>query len=143
MPFGHIHGSPGVVVTRAKPSRLYAADGVTLKQLVQGQNTRSRVYQNAAADGDRMQMFFYARGNETFLDMTTDQNTDRAIWDLYINGVLDSAGYDDYGASDFNVWHIILTQPIKTGYNVIELRANGKNALSTSYIIAVVGASIS
>lgn len=135
--------SPNVVVTFSKPSRLYASDGVTLKQLLQGEYTRPRTQQAVAADGDRMQMFFYARGDETILDISTDTNTTRAIWDLYVNGVLDSSGYDDYAAAaGHQQRHITLTRPIVAGYNVIELRANGKNALSTDYIIAVIGASI-
>lgn len=136
-------GSPNVVITWAKPSRLYAANGTTLKQLLQGEYTRPRTQQLVAADGDRMQMFFFARGNETTLDISTDTNTTRAIWDLYVNGVLDSSGYDDYSAAaGHQQRHITLTRPIVVGYNVIELRANGKNALSTDYFIAQIGASI-
>lgn len=142
MPFGHIHGSPGVVVTWSKPSRLYAADGVTLKTLNQMALADNHTYQTIAANGDRMQVFLYARGNETILDLTTYRSTNRAIWDLYVNDVLDSAGYDDYGAAAATFRHIVLTQPIKSGYNVLEFRANGKNAASTDYYIAIIACSI-
>lgn len=142
MPNGDYPGSPGVIMTFARPSRLYAADGVTKKTLVHGVHTFPYTWQTAPANGDKMQLLFYAVGNETMLDISTHRNTDRAIWDLYVNGIQDSGPYDDYGTSLMNVRHITLTQPIKTGFNVLEIRINGKNAASSAYYVAVAGVSI-
>lgn len=124
--------------TWTRPSRCYTAAGV-LKTLSHATYTNTPI----PADGDRLQMFFMARGNETFLSIGTNQSTQYGIWDLYINGVLDSAGYDDYAAVGGVIQrYIALTQPVRQGYNVFEMRVNGRNALATNWFIAIYGASI-
>jgi len=125
--------------TWSRPSRCYTAGGV-LKNLSHGTTTRTA---GAGANGDRIQIFMVARGNETTLNLGTHGLTISGIFDVYINGVLDSAGYDDYLAVPAEIHRIIaLTQPIRKGYNVIELRLNGKNALSTGWYVYVYGASL-
>lgn len=105
----------------------------------------TRVYMQSLiiADGNRYQMFFMARGNETELNISTKIGIDGGIWDLYINGILDSAGYDDYAVAEAVITRqIILTLPIRQGYNVFEMRCNGKNPASVNFTITVFGASI-
>lgn len=85
---------------------------------------------------DQFELIFdvLADGTETKLVIGTQKGTGNATWDIYINGVLDSSGYDDYNASSADVTRIItLTQPIKKGWNEIILKVNGKNASSTAY----------
>lgn len=132
-------GPPPWIVNWARPGRLFAADGVTLKVYVQSSYT----FQLVPLDGDRLQLFFLSYGNEATLTIGTATSSTRGIFDLYVNGVLDSAGYDDYAAvAGANYRHIILAQPIRVGQNIIELRVNGKNAASTGYYVAVYGASL-
>lgn len=100
-------------------------------------------YQVSAADGDKLQMFFICDGTETKLEISTRKQAQFGIFDLYINGVLDSSGYDDYAAVDGDIHReITLTQTIVPGMNTIELRVNGKNAASSGYFIEVYGASL-
>jgi len=95
------------------------------------------------ADGNKYFLYFMADGTETQLQITTLKGTDAPKWDLYVNGVLDSSGYDDYANPAANISRpITLTQPIINGKNTIELRINGKNAASTDYLLLVKGASI-
>jgi len=123
----------------AQPSRLYASNGTTLKQLLHTGDT----YQNTPADGDRIQMFFMCDGTETKFELGTEKHTTRGIFDLYVNGILDSSGYDDYAAGSTDSFRdITLTEPIVKGSNMVELRINGKNASSTNYLIYHRGSSL-
>jgi len=130
----------GVINRMTNIGRAYASDGTTLKQISQGSTGRGVA---SAADGDRAQLFFMCSGVETKLEISNRKLTTAGIWDLYINNVLDSSGYDDYAASAADVHReITLTQAIVSGLNVIELRVNGKNASSSAYNISVYGASL-
>lgn len=132
-----------MVVTWGRPSRLFASDGTTKKALVHGVSTLHVTRQASAANGDRLQTFFYARGTETLLDITTMTATNAGKWDLYVNGVLDTSAYDEYsGSSAYLSRSITLTQPIVAGYNLIEIRVNGQNGSSSGYNINVAGLSI-
>ena len=121
-------------------SRLYATDGTTLKKI-----NHSQLYstQNNPADGDKLQLFFICDGTETKLEITTRPRSGNGIFDIYINNVLDSSGYDDYSATTITKHtEVTLTQPIKKGLNTIEFRVNGKNAASSGYLCNIVGVSL-
>jgi len=123
-----------LIVTHTMPSRLYASDGTTLKQL----NFRYSAYQEIRDNGDKMFAYFTCKGNETKLYIRSFKDSNSGIWDLYVNGVLDSSGYDSYAAAGVSVsLEIILTEPIIKGLNIIEFRVNGKNASSTGYKITI------
>lgn len=132
-------GDPEWFLTWARPSKLFAADGITLKQLVHGTGTQ----QNTPQDGDRLQSFFVCRGDETKLSIGCSIFTSSGIFDIYVNDVLDSSGYDNYNGTTSTLQrYITLTLRIVKGKNVIELRVNGKNALSTNYTVNVFGISL-
>lgn len=123
-----------------RPGRLYASDGTTLKNLYQTTAT----VQDIPANGDRIQMFFIADGTETKLTLGQYKTASSGIFDLYVNGVLDSSGYDNYSSSGVIIQRQITpTQPIVAGLNTIEMRVNGKNASSTNYGISTYGVNIS
>jgi len=135
-----LNGQPDQYVNRwTRPGRLYAADGTTLKQLAHvGYTTQIIV-----ANGDRFQLFHLCAGTETKLNLSTYKHNNCGIFDLYVNGVLDSAGYDDYSSVAISVHRdITLTRPIVPGLNTIEFRVNGKNASSTNYLLQIYGASL-
>lgn len=107
-----------------------------------GYNSNGR-YGITTADGDKYQMFFICDGTETLLEITNRKASSEGIFDLYVNGVLDSSGYDDYAAVSADVnREITLTQPVRIGMNTIELRVNGKNVAASEYRVAVYGASL-
>lgn len=123
----------------ARPSRLYAADGETLKQL----NHETYSYQASPLDGDIFQINFFARGGETLLSLGCWKKTTSGKFDIYVNGILDSSAYDNYAASPAVLnRYITLTQPIVAGYNLIELKLNGKHASSGGYDLSIYGASL-
>ncbi len=108
-----------------------------------GAETFSYTLQETAANGDKFYAFFYCDGTETTLDMTTRGDTATGKFDLYVNGILDSSGYDEYLAAAAIVdHHIVLSQPIVKGNNEISLHVNGKNAASTDYFIQIFGMSL-
>lgn len=127
------------VVNWARPGRLLAADGVTLKQI----DHFSYSYSHIPLNGDRCQLAFICVGNETQLTLGTLKNPNTGIFDLYVNDVLDSLGYDEYAVTSTNTSrYITLTQPIRSGQNTIELRVNEKNVASSDYYVIVYGASL-
>ena len=137
----------GIKITFNLPSRLYANDGTTLKVLQYSETptatTKTYSIQQTPANGDRFQIFFVCDGTETKLELGNRKDVDCGIFDLYVNGVLDSSGYDDYIAVLEEVYReITLTQPIKKGLNTIELRVNSKNVASSNYKLKIWGASI-
>jgi hypothetical protein len=92
--------------------------------------------QASNANGDRLYWVVYCTGGETKLYFYVSKASNRAIFDLYINGVLDSSGYDLYSASTLDATITITpTQPIISGVNEIKLVINGKNASSSAYYI--------
>jgi hypothetical protein len=100
-------------------------------------------FQIAPANGDKLQMFFICDGTETKLEFSDKRLSVSGIFDIYVNGVLDSSGYDDYAAAAADVHReITLSQPIRPGLNTIELRVNGKNVAASSYYVSVMGASL-
>lgn len=122
-----------------RPGRLYAADGTTLKSMAHAYYT----FQVSPENGDKFQLFFICSGLETTLNLGTYKGTTIGIFDIYINNILDSAGYDDYFlGSGFVYRSITLSQPIIAGINTIELRVNDKNVSSSNYYIDIAGASL-
>ena len=99
--------------------------------------------QNAVpAIGDLSYIDFYCDGTETILQIDNHKAQDCAKWDLWVNGVQDSTGYDDYAAASDVHRAITLTQPIIQGVNTLILKATTKNAGSSNYNIQVYGASL-
>lgn len=136
----------GIVQTTVLPSRLYASDGATLKQLIGQTGGAAGVTQNVGtqADGDRFQAFVYARGNETKLCLASYGAPDSGKFEIFINGVKDGTTvYDDYKATagTWNRW-ITLTQAIVAGYNLIEFRVKDKSASSSSWYLRISPSSI-
>lgn len=128
---------PGMLIRNTNIGKITDSAG-TLKAI-----TPSRQWGTMAtnpADGDRYYLYFYADGTETQLNLGTAGGNDLGIWDLYVNGELDSSGYDDYNVKGDNIRQIILNRDIIQGQNTIELRVNGKNKKSSAYAIEVLGA---
>ncbi len=132
-------GDPRLLNRFANIGRIWSAANV-LKDIGDSAAGRGQVI---PADGDRLFLYYIADGTETAFDITCRGGTTSAIFDLYINNVLDSAGYDNYLAVAADITrHIILAQPVLQGLNQIELRVNGRNGLSTNYYILIRGASL-
>lgn len=133
MPLHH-HGDPQWYQTFQKPTKLLAADLVTLKQLQDvGYSTQA-----VAADGDRFFLYYICKGDETMLSISTRKTTISGIFELWVNGELDTAGLDDYAAVAANVHrYIALTKLPHPGFNVLELRVNGKNGASGGFGVGV------
>lgn len=91
-------------------------------------------------NGDKYIVYALCMGDETQLEASFYYFSDEGIWDLYINDVLDSSGYDAYtgGGTDMQI-RVTLANPLPAGINKIELRINGKNALSNNYFLRVYG----
>ena len=103
-------------------------------------NSLSSDFQQSANDGDHLYTFVYATGSETTLTIGGTKTANSGIFDLYIDGVLDSAGYDLYAAVTASVRHnIVLANPLNHGYHTIEFRVNGKNGASGDYIVQTYG----
>jgi hypothetical protein len=128
----------GSLVLYTKPSKLMSAASV-LKPL----NHNYYSFQNVGANGDKLFCYVYCKGSETELNIGSLRGPLSGIYDLYINGLLDSAGYDEYLAAPGNTYtRIILSRPIHRAQNEIEFRVNGRNVLSAGYNIAIMGVSI-
>jgi len=85
-------------------------------------------------------MDILADGTETRIAIGTRKDGDCGVFDLWINDVLDSSGYDDYAAVAADITRIItVTQPIRKGWNKIVLKMNGKNAASAAFSLNVYG----
>lgn len=94
----------------------------------------------SGANGDKYIIDLYLKGDETKLELGTVKGPAKGIFDLYVNDVLDSSGYDDYAAGTTDSSReITLTETVHNGYNIIELRVNSKNAASSGYLLAVYG----
>lgn len=138
MPIHHF-GLPPLLSRFSNVSRLYSS-ALALKQI--GHSAFGRT-QAVPADGDRLQLEYFLDGTETLFEISTNMISGAAKWDLYVNSVLDSSGYDDYdGAGAVASREITLANPVRYGHNRVELRVNGKNALSSGYTVQVYGASI-
>lgn len=128
---------PGYGVVRASYS--IRSDGSTIAGL---NVTAIPGYDRPITEENLSSLVFFipASGNETTVTILHHTSSDRPIFDLYINDVLDSSGYDQYSASD--VHNLITVTPINTinrGWNKITLKCNGKNASSTGYKMYVAG----
>ena len=93
--------------------------------------------------GHKLYYFPFCVGGETTIDINVSKGSNRCMFDLYINGVLDSSGYDLYNSSTVDATVTIsLTQAITAGFNEIRIVVNGKNGSSTGYDPAVYGVRI-
>lgn len=87
-----------------------------------------------SSDGDYAVARVYATGFETVLYIGTRKASVFGVFDLYINDVLDSSGYDLYASTSVDsVLIITLTIPLARGWNQIKIKMNGKNAASSNY----------
>jgi hypothetical protein len=128
------------IINSTNISKIIKQDGVTLSQI--GQNSLG-CYNVNAADGDNLFCYFSCVGNESLLELRTFKNTTSGIFDIYINELLHSSGYDDYNATGIAInREINVANKISRGNNVIKIKINGKNALSSNYNIQVLGASL-
>lgn len=97
--------------------------------------------QSNISDGSYMIIPLFSVGGETKLDILWYRASDRGIFDVYVNGVLDSSGYDGYSASPSNTsTTITLTRSLNPGWNIFKLLVNGKNASASGYGLSVLGA---
>lgn len=95
---------------------------------------------DSPAINDRYQFRIYAIGNETKLSFSNNKFNTRAVYDLYINGVRDSGGYDDYTSTSTNAQReVTLSNSLIAGYNLIELVVIGKSSFSSNYSLACYG----
>lgn len=123
----------------SRPSKLTASDGVTLKKINHGITS----YQQNPANGDRFYIYFICSGDEDALQLGSYEGKNSGIFDIYINNNLDSSGYDNYNVRDVDIHRqISLYRPIIIGFNLIELRVNGKNIKSSRYFLFIYGASL-
>lgn len=137
--------APYQVSQGIRPSKLTDSAG-NIKQMNHadsiGANFMAATNNQVAADGDRFYMYMYADGTETKLMLSTLQYSSHPIFDIYINGTLDSAGYDDYAAAAVILnRYITLTQKLRIGFNEIQFRVNGKNVASSDYYMTFFGVS--
>lgn len=99
--------------------------------------------QTSAADGDYCIIPVYCVNNETIMDLSWQKAASRGIFNIYINNVLDSSGYDGYAASATALASsITLTQPLLSGWNEIKIKINGKNASAIGYNFNIYGVRI-
>lgn len=93
-----------------------------------------------SVNGYKMYYFPFCAGGETTLDIFVSKGSTRPIIDIYVNNVLDSAGYDLYNSSTVDATVTIsLTQAIIAGFNEIRIVVNSKNGSSTAYDTAIYG----
>ena len=96
-----------------------------------------------SVNGYKMYYFPFCAGGETTLDIFVSKGSTRPIIDIYVNNVLDSAGYDLYNSITVDATVTIsLTQAITAGYNEIRIVVNGHNGSSTAYDTAIYGVRI-
>lgn len=94
-----------------------------------------------SSDGDYVTMKVYKTRSESVLYLGYRKSTNMGIFDLYVNGVLDSSGYDAYRNSGADaVAKITLTHALLSGWNNIILKINGKHESATAYGIGIYGA---
>lgn len=131
-----------------RPSKVLSSADVP-KQLDHGDTVGVPIYTVSSADsganGDKYFLYFYTpTGTETIIEISTLKAPSAGKWDLYVNGSVDTTGYDDYAAADAPVIRrITLSSSLLVGENLVELRVNGKNGASSGYYINVFGVSIS
>lgn len=127
----------GLIIRHGRVGKVTTSGGVikTLK------TDQAGTVATTGTDGDKYFVWVYLDGTETKLELSTYKYTSRGIFDIYLNGVLDSSGYDDYASSGaYTQREITLTQTPVAGLNVLEFRVNGKNASATSYEVQLISA---
>lgn len=94
----------------------------------------------SAANGNNYYFYVFCDGTETILDLGTQKGGSRGIFDIYLNGALDTAGFDDYNSSADDVTrNVTLARKPAPGWNEVKLVINGKNAGSSNYNLVVYG----
>jgi hypothetical protein len=125
--YGNSVGFVRKITNSSGTVRVTAAYGATITQATPG-------------DGHIFYIPVLCRGDETVIVIRESMGTTRGKYDLWINGVLDSSGYDNYNVTSLdNNRQITLTRKILPGLNEIELRVNGKNASSANYNLYIYG----
>lgn len=108
------------------PTYLYTSGGA--KKAIYTYQYHSQV---SAVNGDYFIIPVYCSGSETIIDLNLYKMSDGGKFDLYINDVLDSSGYDGYASSPaYAVTSISLTQAVTAGWNTIKIVLNGTNGSS-------------
>jgi hypothetical protein len=97
---------------------------------------------DTAYPGSGGHAYYYidSNGSELVVNCAISKTSESGIYSLYINGVLDSAGYDfcDAGGVTLQL-NITITPKLVTGINTIEFRCTGKNGASTDYSLSCYG----
>jgi hypothetical protein len=118
------------------PSYLYSSGNVE-KSI---KSTNGYHFQNSPATGDYFYVEVFCSGSETILDVSWYKDANRCIFDIYVNGVLDSSSYDGYASSPtVLLTSITLLSSVRSGWNEIKFLVNGKNASSSNYILSLYG----
>jgi hypothetical protein len=119
----------------ATPQYLYASNGTEKDLSYNGYHL-----QVSPSDGDYFTFQLFCGGSETIMNLDWVKASSRGIVDLYINGILDSSGYDGYSASPTTTnSKITLSRTLNYGWNEIKFVVNGKNANSTHYFFTLWG----
>lgn len=90
--------------------------------------------------GDTLKLIYYfvCVGGETKLDILYYKCPTCGKFDVFLNGISDSTGYDTYGAGFAGASTIVtLTKIPIPGLNTVEFRINGKNVASTGFSIII------
>lgn len=89
-----------------------------------------------SSDGSWLEFVATASGGETTIAIITQKGGNRGKWDLYVDGDLDSEGYNDYGGSVNVRRQITLQKPLSEGIHTFKMVTNGKDGDSTGYYVA-------
>jgi len=118
-----------------RASKLFASNGIE-KEF--GATQTSLDAQGSPSNGDYMIYYPFCNGGETKLNIYVSNGNNRGIFDIYINGMLDSSGYDlYYSSTTYTLLTITLSRTLIYGYNEIKLTVNGKNTSSSSYSVSI------
>ncbi|MFA4972459.1 MAG: hypothetical protein WC683_07580 [bacterium] len=113
------------------PDGAYLASGAATPLLWVGGGIGFYVNQG---DGNYLEYAVNCKGGEKRVFTPLAKRTNAAIVDCYLNGTLVAAGLDQYAASGIRYVHLYPVT-LKAGRNILRIKANGKNPLSSGYAI--------
>jgi hypothetical protein len=114
--------------------------GAMTKKLINSINYPGQDYQSVAADGDIFFIPILCSSEKTIIDIYTSVGSNRGIFNLYIDGVLNSSGYDTYNSTNSSsIFSITMVTPLSAGIHEIKLVVTGKNLSSTAYVVIIGG----
>ena len=93
-----------------------------------------------SSDGDYSICSVYKTASESIINIGVRKSSLYGIFDIYINDVLDSSGYDLYASSGSDAMLIVSTTiSLISGWNTLKFKINGKNESATRYGIGIYG----